>query len=249
MPIGAYYLASIDEKHRRVYRRKEKQESPIGSPPRAVTVSSVSSSPENSSRVRSVTDDFNTTATMTTNLKPMSPPRSGSIVGDESRANTNDAPKNSIPSPPSLSRNKTYVWASGRPNVRVVVTGVAAALPGRNAQVIKPGMNNIQRIIAGENCITPISDQVKNNMLEKNVVLLKKNKETGQNTRVPITSHEDNINLCASLGDFDLTEYGVAQSIAATMDVSVQVAVAAGLEALKDAGILTGNPSTGVGST
>ena len=154
-------------------------------------------------------------------------------------------PKNSIPSPPSLSRNKTYVWASGRPNVRVVVTGVAAALPGRDTQVIKPGMNNIQRIIAGENCITPISDQVKNNMLEKNVVLLKKNKETGQSTRVPITSHEDNINLCASLGDFDLTEYGVAQSIAATMDVSVQVAVAAGLEALKDAGIVTGDPSTG----
>ena len=145
--------------------------------------------------VLSVTDEFNTTATLTTNLKPMSPPRSGSIVGDESRAITMMRPKILfLARRPSAGIKPMY--GLGRPNVRVVVTGVAAALPGRDTQVIKPGMNNIQRIIAGENCITPISDQVKNNMLEKNVVLLKKNKETGQSTRVPITSHEDNINYC-----------------------------------------------------
>lgn len=244
MQIGTYFLASIDEKHRRVYERKTKQESPIGSPPRVTAGNSSSATPDKSGRARSVTEDFNTTATTTMEIKAMSPPRPG--VTTEGAGNAGTAPDiSNVPEPPSLSRSKTYVWASGRPNVRVVVTGVAAALPGREAQVFKPGVNNIQRIIAGENCITPIPGQVKDSMLEKNVVLLKKNKETGQNSRVPITSHDNNINLCASLGDFDLTEYGVTQSIAATMDVSVQVAVAAGLEALKDAGIVTGDPSTG----
>jgi hypothetical protein len=76
-------------------------------------------------------------------------------------------------------------------------------------------------------------------MLEKNVSLLKKNKD-GSQTKVPIKTHEENINVCASLGDFSLTAYGVPESIASTMDRSVQVAVAAGLEALKDAGIVSG---------
>ena len=106
-------------------------------------------------------------------------------------------------------------------------------------------MNNIHRIIEGENCISAIPDDVKNSMLEKNVVLLKKNKDTGVNTKVPVTTHGDNINVNASLGSFDLTQYGVSESIAATMDSSVQVAVAAGLEALKDAGIITGEGPQG----
>jgi 3-oxoacyl-(acyl-carrier-protein) synthase len=139
-----------------------------------------------------------------------------------------------------LRRNSTFVWASGRPNVNVVVTGVSAALPGRHSNVFSTDCDNILRIINGENFITDIPDHIKDNMLEKNVKLLQKNKETGINTKIPITKHEETINLCASLGDFDLTSYGVSQSIASTMDVSVQVAVAAGLEALKDAGIVSG---------
>jgi len=140
---------------------------------------------------------------------------------------------------PTLSKSKTFVWASGRPNVKVVVTGVAAALPGRDSAVFTPGVNNVDRILRGENCITPIPAHVKDSMLEKNVSLLKKNKD-GSQTKVPIRTHEENINVCASLGDFSLTAYGVPESIASTMDRSVQVAVAAGLEALKDAGIVTG---------
>ena len=46
--------------------------------------------------------------------------------------------------------------------------------------------------------------------------------------------------MCATIGNFNLTSYGVPESIASTMDRAVQVAVAAGLEALKDAKIVTG---------
>lgn len=84
-----------------------------------------------------------------------------------------------------MTRNSTYVWASGRPNVNVVVTGVAAALPGRHSAAFKPGVDSIQRIIAGENFITELPVEVKDRMLDKNVVELRKEKD-GSLTKVPI---------------------------------------------------------------
>ena len=148
--------------------------------------------------------------------------------------------KQVLPSPDfNLRRNETQVWASGRPNVRVVVTGVAAALPGRNTAVFAPGVNNIHRILKGENCIEVIPDEVKESMLDKNVVLLKKNKD-GSQSKETVVSTDNNVNLCATIGNFNLAMYGVSDSIAGTMDKAVQVAVAAGLEALKDAKIVTG---------
>ena len=139
----------------------------------------------------------------------------------------------------NLKRSKTYIWASGRPNLNVVVTGVAAALPGRYSSVFKPGVDSIQRIITGENFITELPENIKVDMLDKNVVQLRKN-EDGTTSRMQINTFAEGINLCASIGEFDLTAYGVSASIVNTMDRSVQVAVAAGLEALKDAGIVTG---------
>lgn len=59
-------------------------------------------------------------------------------------------------------------------------------------------------------------------MLEKNLVLLKKNPD-GSQERVKVTSHADNINLNASIVQSDLASYGVPASIVNTMDVAVQV--------------------------
>mmetsp|Transcript_35743 Transcript_35743/g.33876 ORF Transcript_35743/g.33876 Transcript_35743/m.33876 type:complete len:1078 (+) Transcript_35743:181-3414(+) len=140
---------------------------------------------------------------------------------------------------PGMKRNQTMVWASGRPNVRVVVTGIAAALPGRTNDVFPKGVNNIQRIIKGETCIGPIPTEVKESMLDKSVVLLNKHAD-GTQSKTTLKSTEENIQLCATIGHFNLTSYGVPESIASTMDRAVQVAVAAGLEALKDARIVTG---------
>jgi len=79
-----------------------------------------------------------------------------------------------------VGRNKTQIWASGRPMISVVVTGIAAALPGRDRDVFpdvkEGGLTNVQRIIAGEMFISPIPEAVKDKMLEKNIVKLSKNK-------------------------------------------------------------------------
>jgi hydroxymethylglutaryl-CoA synthase len=245
MGLGTYFLAGITDKNQRQYLKKvvaSAAGSPeYGSPTRASLSSGNLVGDEG--RSRSITDDFNTVSSTTQRLV--------SDLSDTTGegGNGREGEEDSVPALPNprggISRNKTYVWASGRPNVRVVVTGVAAALPGRDSNVFTPGVNNIHRIIKGENFITEIPVAVKDNMLEKNVVLLKKNRETGVNTKVPVSTHAENINVCASLGAFDLTTYGVTDSIASTMDVSVQVAVAAGLEALKDAGIVSGDEETG----
>ena len=147
-----------------------------------------------------------------------------------------------------IPRSETQVWASGRPNVSVVITGVSAALPGRDGAVFTPGMDNIQRIINGETFIAPIPDAVKDAMLEKNVVVQRRNKD-GTTTNVPIATRDDTIGVCASLGSIDLSIYGVSESIASTMDRAVQVSVAAGLEALKNAGLVSGLPNTETGKT
>lgn len=138
-----------------------------------------------------------------------------------------------------IKRSDTMVWASGRPNVKIVVTGVAAGVPGRDGHVFSPGVDNVHRIIGGDSFISSIPDNVKASMLEKNVYTVSKSKDGKQEKR-RVSSFDDNINLCASIGAFDLTLYGVPESIAGTMDKAVQVAVAAGLEALKDAGIVGG---------
>lgn len=139
-----------------------------------------------------------------------------------------------------MPRVQTMVWASGKLNVKVVVTGVAAALPGRDKPlVIESGSKNIQRVIQGENFITPIPDHVKDAMLEKNVVEMIKNKD-GVLEKRSISTHQDNINLCAAIGTFNLNDYGVSDSIASTMDKSVQVSIIAGLEALKHSGLVSG---------
>jgi 3-oxoacyl-(acyl-carrier-protein) synthase len=75
--------------------------------------------------------------------------------------------------------------------------------------------------------------------LEKNVVQTKKLAD-GTMKRFPV-DNESAIKLAAQLGSFDLTaSYGVSEGLAKTMDIAAQVAVAAGLEALKDAGLVSG---------
>jgi hypothetical protein len=143
-----------------------------------------------------------------------------------------------------MTRSETKVWASGKPNVRVVITGVSAALPGRDGEVFTPGVDNIQRILNGENFISAVPDRVKDAMLERNVVTQRRSKD-GTVECVPVSAYKDTINVCASLGRINLGVYGISESIVSTMDRAVQVAVAAGLEALQDAGLVAGIRGTG----
>lgn len=124
-----------------------------------------------------------------------------------------------------------------RRRIACVITGIAAGLPG-SGNVFDS--SNMQRLVDGETCIAPVSGSMKSAMLEKNVVQVKKFSDK-TTKRVPVQREDDVIKLAAQLGSFDLsTAYGVPSGLAETMDLAAQVAVAAGMEALKSAGLVTG---------
>jgi len=77
-------------------------------------------------------------------------------------------------------------------------------------------------------------------MVEKNIVQTKRLPD-GKTVREPVQTAEQCIQLAAQLDSIDLSAaYGEPPGLAKTMDVAAQVAVAAGMEALKDAGLVSG---------
>eukprot|EP00529_Nitzschia_sp_RCC80_P008964 CAMPEP_0113503472 /NCGR_PEP_ID=MMETSP0014_2-20120614/34172_1 /TAXON_ID=2857 /ORGANISM="Nitzschia sp." /LENGTH=1200 /DNA_ID=CAMNT_0000398461 /DNA_START=254 /DNA_END=3856 /DNA_ORIENTATION=+ /assembly_acc=CAM_ASM_000159 len=125
-----------------------------------------------------------------------------------------------------------------RRRIACVITGVAAGLPGNPDKVFSD--DNMQKLVEGESCIRPVSGSVKMAMLEKNVVQVKKSPD-GTSKRLKVDNEGEIIKLAAPLGSFNLTaSYGVPPGLAETMDVAAQVAVAAGMEALKSAGLVSG---------
>jgi hypothetical protein len=81
-------------------------------------------------------------------------------------------------------------------------------------------------------------------LLDKNIVQIKKG-ANGQIKRLPVKNESDSIQLAAQLGSFTLDKYDVSKGLSETMDVAAQVAVAAGFEALKNAGLVTGSGAGG----
>jgi 3-oxoacyl-(acyl-carrier-protein) synthase len=122
--------------------------------------------------------------------------------------------------------------------IACVITGTAAGLPG-GQQVFEK--DNLEKLIQGTQCITPISDTLCGALVEKNVVQSRKNSD-GTIEIHRVSTRAESIKLAAQLGSIDLTSsYGVPKGLAETMDIAAQVAVAAGMEALKSAGLVTGN--------
>lgn len=121
--------------------------------------------------------------------------------------------------------------------IACVITGTAAGLPGGEA-IFAP--DNLDRLIAGHQLIQPVSDEAKQAMVEKNVVQIIKKKD-GTIEKAPVDSQDKVIKLAAQIGSIDLTaSYGVPKGLAETMDLAAKVAVAAGMEALKSAGLVSG---------
>jgi len=141
----------------------------------------------------------------------------------------------------SISNNALDKYAEAKHRVACVITGTSAGLPHGDdvGGVFDP--SNLQRLVEGKmQCIRPISGTLKMAMLDKNVVQLKKY-PGGKTERFPVNSDKDVIKVAAMLGHLDLNaSYGVPAGLAETMDIAAQVAVAAGLEALKSAGLVPG---------
>jgi len=121
--------------------------------------------------------------------------------------------------------------------IACVITGTAAGLPGMEKIFNK---DNLDKLIEGKQCITQLSESSRMAMVDKKVVQVKKNPD-GTIKKTPVDSEASAIKLAAQLGSIDLNaSYGVPKGLAETMDVAAQVAVAAGMEALRSAGLVSG---------
>ena len=116
----------------------------------------------------------------------------------------------------------------------VVVTGAALGLPGRSHEVFAE--NNISSLLAGDMRIENLDVDARQGMLDKKVTRLVKS-EAGA-VMEEITDLDQVLHLAGQRGSFDLIEdFGVPQERVDSLDMSTQLAIAAGIDALRDAGI------------
>ncbi|HTT48690.1 MAG TPA: acyltransferase domain-containing protein, partial [Pseudolabrys sp.] len=116
----------------------------------------------------------------------------------------------------------------------VVITGAAVGLPGTE-HIFDDA--NIARLLNGDQFIEPIPERLREAMLDKNITRLVKSDNGG-----PIfeTIHDtaDVIKLAGRGGAFDFeAEYGITGERRAALDRVTCLAMAAGIDALRDAGI------------
>ena len=116
-----------------------------------------------------------------------------------------------------------------------VITGYAVGLPSRQRRLFDP--ENLDDIMDGRGFIAPLPEEEIQKMLEKRVERVKKTPE-GETYFHTAQKPEDVIQLAGRKGRFDLLgEYGVEERLTRYLDGTSELAVAAALEALRDAGI------------
>lgn len=131
-------------------------------------------------------------------------------------------------------------WQMYKPNNReaanapVVITGAALGLPGID-HIFDD--NNLARILRGEQLIQPIPGHLREAMLNKHIRRLVKS-DNGGPVFETINEVGEVIKLAGRGGQFDLEkEFGVAADRVATFDRCTALAIASGVDALRDAGI------------
>ncbi|MBZ5619220.1 MAG: SDR family oxidoreductase [Acidobacteriia bacterium] len=121
--------------------------------------------------------------------------------------------------------------SSGLP---VAITGAALGLPGTE-RIFDDA--NVARILRGDQFIDVIPTRFRRAMLDKHVTRLVKS-DNGEPTFESIGSVADVIKLAGRGGAFDLeSEFGVSADRLASLDRGASLAIAAGIDALRDAGI------------
>jgi len=114
---------------------------------------------------------------------------------------------------------------------KIVIAGVSIGLPGTGNKVFND--DNFDRILNGNNFIEPLTMEEKEKIVDMNITRVFKEPD-GNARLVKITRTEDVIQLAGKLGYFNFkSEYGIDFDY----DVTISLAIAAGIEALKDARI------------
>ena len=116
----------------------------------------------------------------------------------------------------------------------VVITGAALGLPGTD-RIFDDG--NIARILRGDQFIDSIPTHFRQAMLDKHITRLVKS-DTGDPRFETLSDVADVIKLAGRGGAFDLeNEFGISAERVGALDIVAQLAIAAGIDALRDAGI------------
>jgi malonyl CoA-acyl carrier protein transacylase len=121
------------------------------------------------------------------------------------------------------------------PKGSIVVSGTGLGLPGTEKPIMDPG--NTERILRGEQFVDLVPERFRVQMARKHVTRVVKG-EDGSGRFETIEDTADVIKLAGRPGTFDLTaEYGVPDKLVEALDTTTQLAMAAGLDALREAGI------------
>ena len=116
----------------------------------------------------------------------------------------------------------------------VVISGAGLGLPGRNKAVFDD--QNILSILKGEIRIEPLPEELRQRMVEKRPTRLEKSEAGAQ--MIPIENVDLTVKLGGQRGQFDpVEEFGIPAERMDACDITTQLAIAAGIEALRDAGI------------
>ncbi|HEX9175968.1 MAG TPA: acyltransferase domain-containing protein, partial [Mycobacterium sp.] len=116
----------------------------------------------------------------------------------------------------------------------VVVTGAALGLPG-GERVFDD--ENITRILDGQQFIDTIPHKLRREMLDRHITRLVK-RDSGDPTFETIDSESEVIKLAGRSAPLDVvSEFGVDTARDAALDTSTRLAIGAGFDALRDAGI------------
>ena len=117
----------------------------------------------------------------------------------------------------------------------VVISGTGLGLPGAEKAVMDP--ENALRILRGEQFVDLIPERFRKLMVEKRITRVVKAAD-GSGSFATIDDPSEVIKLAARPGSFDLAEeYGVDPKLIEALDITSQLAMAAGLDALREAGI------------
>ena len=117
----------------------------------------------------------------------------------------------------------------------IVISGTGLGLPGADKPVMDP--KNTARILAGEQFIGPVPQRHREGMARRRITQLVKTAD-GSGHFQTIDDPKDVIKLAGRAGSFDLSaEYGVPDKLVEALDSTTQLAMAAGLDALREAGI------------
>jgi len=152
------------------------------------------------------------------------------------------APMATLTAPPSTAQVQRVVAATGmQPSVAsqrdvdpYVVSGISLGLPGMERVFSE---DTFEQLVRGDTCISEVSDEYKQRLLDKNIVRLIKGRDGSVNMD-QAKVFGDIPQLAGLKGAFDLAEeFGIDPKAVLAWDISTQLAVAAGLLALRDAGI------------